>query len=276
MIKTISISIITLIFMNCLIHASSPDGQAQRLIEALEANGMYHEAITEYKRLLFFNQLSSEERGMIWMKQAIAHRALNQETEMMKSFDHASRCLKDSKLINQLYSEIAVFFLSRGKSEWAREFLKRMDPQASDIQYRYIILSYLIDENWALFFKFLENGGYSRNSIRDIKRIVNKIRRNNRKFKILNIIDKIIPGLGYLFYGDVMKSGKTLLFHEFLFNQILREVSIPGRIIYAFALVRLFTKTIAQERSFLIKKMKKIKLKLERRIFLKLFEQTEN
>ena len=276
MIKTVSIPILAIILMNCLIHASFKDGQTRRLIEALEANGMYHEAITEYKRLLFFNQLSSEERGMIWLKQAIAHRALNQETEMMKSFNQASRYLKDSKLINRLYSEIAVFFLSRGKSEWAREFLKRMDPQVSDIQYRYIILSYLIDENWDLFFKFLGNGGYSSNSIRDIKRIVNKIRRNNRRFKILNIINKIIPGLGYLYYGDAMKTGETLLFHGFLFIQILGEISIPGKIIFAFGLVRLYTKNIVQERSFLIKKLKERKLKLERRIFQTLFLQTQN
>lgn len=272
MIRVICYPIVILLFISCNIHAASLDGKTQRFIEALEANEMFHEAITEYKRLLLFNQLTSEEKGIIWMKQAIAYRALNQEASMMTSFTRASRFLENSELINRLYEEIAVFFLSRGKSDWARKILDRADPKFAEIQIRYLILSYLIDHNWNRFFELLENGGYSSQTIGNIRHIVKEIKRNIRWFKLLNIIDKVIPGLGYLFYDDVMITGETLLFHGFFFSQILSETTIPGKIIFGFGLGRMYIKTIAREHTLLRKKLKERKLELEKRIFKKLFK----
>jgi hypothetical protein len=206
------------------------------------------------------------------MKQAIAYRALNQEAEMMMSFNQASQYLKNSKLINQLYEEIAVFFLSRGKTEWARKILFRMDSGSAESQIRYVILSYLIDENWDRFFEHLENADYSRQIISDIRHIVKKIKQNIRWFKVLNIVDKIIPGLGYLFHDDAFITGETLLFHGFFISQILIEISIPGKIIYGFGLIRIYIKTVARDRSLLKRKLREKKLELEKRIFKLIFE----
>ena len=275
MTKKIYYSIISFILFCGFLDGVFQETRTHRFIEALEANGMIQEAITEYNRVLLFYPLTSEERGILLLKLAIAHRSLNSEADMMKSFNQSIKYLKDSPHINRVYEEISVFFLSRGKSDWARKILKQMSCESNENQIRYIILSYLIDENWKKFFHLLDKAGYSREAILDINRIVKKIQLNNRRFKTLDIIVKIIPGLGHLFYDDVFITGETLLFHGFLVSQIFIEASIIGKFIYGFGLVRMYLRTTVRDHRFLKKKLGEKKLLLEKMIFQKLFDGTQ-
>lgn len=276
MTKKVYYLIIAFILFSGFLVGAFQETRTHRFIEALEANGMIQEAITEYNRVLLFYPLTSEERGILWLKLAIAYRSLNSEAEMMKSFNQSIKYLKDSPHINQVYEEIGVFFLSRGKSEWARKILKQMSCESNEKQIRYIILSYLIDENWEQFFKLLDKAGYSREAILDINRMVKKIQLNNRWFKTLDIIVKIIPGLGYLFYDDVFITGETLLFHGFLISQVFIETSIIGKFIYGFGLVRMYLRTTVRDHRFLKKKREEKKLLLEKMIFQKLFNSNQS
>lgn len=276
MTKKIYFPIISFILFSGFLDGAFQDTRTHRFIKALEANGMIQEAITEYNRVLLIYPLTSEERGILWLKLAIDYRSLNSEAEMMKSFNQSIKYLKDSPHINRVYEEIGVFFLSRGKSEWARKILKQMSCESNENQIRYIALSYLIDENWEQFFRLLDKTGYSREAILDINRIVKRIQLNNRRFKTLDIIVKIIPGLGYLFYDDVFITGETLLFHGFFISQIFIETSIIGKFIYGFGLVRMYLRTTVRDHRFLKKKLGEKKLLLEKMIFHKLFDGNQS
>jgi hypothetical protein len=266
-----------LIIILMVVHAchlpASENHRTLRFIEALEANGMLWEAITEYQRILVFAQLTPLEKGKLWLKQAIAYRSLNQEASMMNAFNQAYRYLKDSSLIDQLYKEIAVFFLSRGKTHWARLMLTRMEPRAAGYQNRFLILSHLIDENWKRFFELLESTGYTEKTINDIRRLVQKIKQNTHRIRILNVVNKIIPGLGYLFLDDAYITAETLMFHGFFISELILESSFPGKVIYALGLARMYTRALARDRNLLKRKLKERKLGFEKQIFRKIFDK---
>ncbi|MCK4836409.1 MAG: bacterial transcriptional activator domain-containing protein [Candidatus Aminicenantes bacterium] len=264
-------SIVFFIFIYCLSLSGSQKSRLFAFIESLEENGMIQEVITEYRRYLFFNPLDEEARGKIWLRLALSYRKINREAEMMKAFNQSFRLLQNSPFLDNLYEEISVFFLSRGKSEWARLYLNKINQKKQDSRkIQYLILSYLMDENWAEFFPLLMTAGYKESDLNEIRTLVNKIKNNNRKFNLLKSIDKVIPGISHCFMGDVFDTGESLLFHFFFIQQIFVEPTVLGKLIYGFTLVRYYLKTTAFNRDLLKKKKRRIKLRLEEKIFHKL------
>jgi tetratricopeptide (TPR) repeat protein len=243
----------------------------------LEENGMVQEAITEYKRNLFFNEINDEEKGIIWLKLAACYRKINDEAEMMKSFNQSFSLLKGSPFLLDLYEELCIFYLSRGKSEWARMFLNKINTIKPDGKHQqYLILSYLMDEDWPTFYSLLKRAGYAEPVFSEIQNLVDTIKKNNRKLKILRAIDIFFPGIIYCFYNDYLSSGESFLFHFFFIEQIWIESSLLGKLIYGFGLSRLYLKSRVNNKNFLQKKIDEKKMVLEEKIFDKLFDLSEN
>lgn len=187
---------------------------------------------------------------------------------MMKAFNRCFRLLSNSPAIQAFYREISVFFLSRGKTRWARLFLDKIDDNHADKRKtQYLILSYLMDEDWKAFFPLLSQAGYKQTVIQKIRDLVRRMKKTNRTFHTLNVMDKIIPGISYGYSGSPFLAGESILFHGFLIYQVIAETTVLGNVIYGFNLLRLYTRTIAHSRAMLVKKWRKRKLRLEGKIF---------
>ena len=274
MIKKVSAVIIMLLY--CLPLSGSLDPRLSSFIDSLEASGLYREAITEYRRYLFFNDLNEEESGKIWLKMAVCFREMNLESEMMEAFNQSFRYLSKSRSIEKLYEEISVFYLSRGKTEWARLYLSKLnEKKPSQRKIQYLILSHMMDENWREFFSLLPEAGYKKSVIDEIKEMVRQISKNNRTFNVLTSIDKIVPGIGLGFTGDFFTAGESLLFHSYVIQQIFVEPTVLGKLIFGFTLLRLYSRTTAYSRDTLMKKRQRKKLRLEKKIVEKLIRGSQ-
>ena len=262
------ITVLFVVWASCLSIYGSQRERLSAFIHSLEVNGLYREAVTEYRKYLFFNDLKREERGKIWLRMAVCFREMNREAEMMDAFGHSHKLLVNTDFLGKLYEEISVYFLSRGKTDWARFYLNKTDNQQPVQQIMlYRLLSYLMDEDWPDFFSLLTQAGYGQPVIERIEEIAAKIRRCNRKFRWLNILDKIVPGISYGYTGNGFMAGESILFHSFLILQIFSEPSVPGKLIYGFALIRLYSRTTAHGRDKVIKKRNRKKMDLEKKIF---------
>jgi tetratricopeptide (TPR) repeat protein len=246
-------------------------GNSRDFIKALEDNGMIDEAISEYKRLLFFDELNEEEKGIIWLKLAVCHREINDDVEMMKAFNRSFICLRDSPYIQDLYLEIAIFYLSRGKTDWARSFLGKINlPVPAESAKKYLILSYIMDEDWKTFFLCLKEEGLDQPVLLDIREHVRHIKKMKRKYKILMTLEYFLPGISYVFQSDIFEAGESFLFHFFFIHQIVIESAIPGKIIFALSLSRLYLRSLSGNRQYLKKKIEEKRMILEEKIFKKM------
>lgn len=259
------------VIMVCLAMPLIPADKLSDFIRVLEDNGMIEEAITEYKRHLFLNRLNDEEEGMIWLKLAVCYREINHDAEMMKAFDQSFVHLENSPALQDLYLELAVFYLARGKTSWARLFLQKITrrTQAQAVK-KYMTISYLIDQDWDRFFLLLGEKDIREPVISEIRKLVQEMKKNSRRMKTLIILDFLLPGIGYVCQADMLEGGESLLFHSFFVYQILIESSWPGKIVFGWSLSRLYLKSISKSRQYIKEKIHSRKMLLEEKIFEKL------
>lgn len=243
-------------------------------VESLEKNNLTQEAVTEYQRYLFFNHnLNDPEKGKIWLRLAICYRKLNQEARMMNAFGRAYEFLRNSPLIENVNEEISIFFLSRGKAELARVFLNKLKPEMEEQKINaYFCLSYLMEKDWELFFKALNKTELTQNMIKIIHGLVKKIKRNDRRYKLYRTINIFFPGIVYSFYGDLLRSGESFLFHFYFLEQIFSNSNIISKVINSLAVTRMYLKTRQLDKEFLRKMSMQKNIRLEGEIFTILFD----
>lgn len=241
---------------------------SEALLKALEENELTDFLINEYKRKLFFGEVRQDEKGMVWLKLALSYRKLNNESNMTKAFTRALQNSSDKNFRDVIYSEIALFYLSRGKTDLADIFITKLAGNRAKLLGQSLknISNLFAGKNKKLV-NSLKQQKIKPHLLSDIQLRLEKIGRIKKKSKALINLRFFFPGIISFLNLDFYGGAKTLLFNYIYLEPLLFKSTLLEKIISVIAFYRYNRNDIVRKSQILSEKNREQILVIEQEIF---------
>jgi len=168
----------------------------------------YHEAITEYKRFVFFNP-EGENAAYAFYKMGLVYRSDHKWEEAVDSIRASILATEDPKIADERRIVLATTLIASGNYSLARlELLKVSEmPLRPRSLYFYGIASLYMsdwDEARNAFGEFYSRyaHGQMTDRAKEVERILVSVQPSYRSPRLARFLSTIIPGLGQMYAGD--------------------------------------------------------------------------
>lgn len=161
----------------------------------------YDDAITEYKRMLFFNPESTSIEFKII-------RCYEKSGELEEAIDYSNKLLLkyyDKEIREKLSISLAKNYIKQGEFGDAR--MTSIDIEDEFTRHYLLGLSYLFEKSWAL--AIAEFTKINNDTL--VKLAEAGERLPKKSVSVAGILSTIIPGLGHLYVGNVNKGIRSFL-----------------------------------------------------------------
>jgi tetratricopeptide (TPR) repeat protein len=187
---------------------------ADRLMEL----GSYDEAITEYKRFIFFNP-KGEDTGCALHRMGLAYRAGYNWQEAIDAFRASILAAEDSRVADERRIVLATTLIASGNYSLARLELLRVSESSErpslylkSLYFGGVACLYMFDwdaarEAFGGFYSLRaglrsEPTGRTMERAKEIESILFQVRRSYKSVRLARSLSTIFPGLGQIYAGD--------------------------------------------------------------------------
>ena len=196
------------------------------LADWLLESGSYDEAVTEYKRFIFFNS-ESDRVGYAYYRMGLAYRASGDWQKAIDALRESISAAKDLQTADERRIVLATTLIASGNYSLARlELLKVSDfseDQSLRLKSMYfdgIASLYMLDwdasqETLGKFYSEYDEGRMSRRA-KEINTIILKTRNSYRSGELAKSLSTLLPGLGQVYAGDWRDSLNALVLNGLL------------------------------------------------------------
>ncbi len=186
--------------------------EALNLADRLLEQGHYDEAITEYKRFIFFNP-EDERVGYALYRMGLAHRAGREWQEAIDALKASVRVTQDAKVTDERRIILATTLIASGNYNLARlellrvsEFSRDSSPRLRAMYFDGIASLYMFDWDAAekSFGGFYSEyaGGRIVNRAEEVNSVLYKARASYKSAGLAKFLSTILPGSGQMYAGD--------------------------------------------------------------------------
>ncbi len=203
---------------------------ALKLADWMLKSGSYDEAITEYKRFIFFNP-ESDHIGYAQYRMGLAYRAVHNWQKSVDAFKASISVAGDSKTADERRIILATTLIASGNYSLARlELLKVLNQplRSKSLYFDGIASLYMFDWDASkeAFSRFYSEYADTKRA-REIDSILLKTRQSYRSAELAKSLSTILPGLGQVYAGNWQDGLNALVlngvFAGFIANAIHRR-----------------------------------------------------
>lgn len=174
--------------------------------------GHYDEAITEYKRFIFFNP-EDEQVSHALYRLGMAYRAGHNWQEAIDALRASVRITQDAEVADERRISLATTLIASGNYSLARLELLRVSGFSRDPSLRIRAMYFdgiaslytfdwdAVEEAFGGFYSEYD-GGRMANRVGEIKSVSLEARRSYRSAGLARYLSTVIPGLGQMYAGD--------------------------------------------------------------------------
>jgi len=185
---------------------SAMSDQALKLADSLMEQGSYGEAVTEYKRFIFFNP-EAEHKDYAFFRMGLAYRARRDWQKAIDALKASIRAAKDSTMADERKIVLAATFIASGNYSLARlELLGVSEPSEKSLYFDGIASLYMFDWNAVekAFGGFYSEyaGGRMTKRAEEINSILLEARQSYKSVGLAKFLSTVLPGLGQFYAGD--------------------------------------------------------------------------
>ena len=219
-----------ILVLSVLVGTAYASDDALKLADWMLKSGSYDEAITEYKRFIFFNP-ESDHIGYAQYRMGLAYRAVHNWQEAVDVFKASISAAGDSKTADERRIVLATTLIASGNYSLARlELLKVLNQplRFKSLYFDGIASLYMFDwdASQEAFSRFYSEHADT-NRTREIDSILLKTRQSYRSAELARSLSTILPGLGQVYAGNWRDGLNALvlngIFAGFIANAIHRR-----------------------------------------------------
>lgn len=199
---------IILLFQADLILSDEILALADRMLEL----GSYDDAITEYKRFIFFNPKAKHTSYALY-RMGLAYRAGHNWQEAIDAFRMSILATKDSKIADERRVILAITLIASGNYSLARlellkvsEFDRHPSLRLRSLYFGGVASLYMsdwdaVEETFDGFYSEYDDGQMMERA-KEIGRVLLKARQSYKSVRLARFLSTVFPGLGRVYAGD--------------------------------------------------------------------------
>jgi hypothetical protein len=242
-----------IVTMLCLLTsvAGGQTVQPQVIADSFYTAGMYDEAITEYKRQLFFSP-ETEEKSLIYRRLGLCYRNLNNWNEAFSMLRMAIDRQGDDSLRAELEIDLAVTGIAFGKYSSASLGLTKLSSFARQPKIRqeatfFLMICAVYRGDWKRCRQLLDSTSRSGNSLatESVSRLIERESQRKKSPSKAKWLSTFLPGSGQVYAGHYWAAANSLGLNGLVSSEVLHlihtEAGVLDVVAWLFTLERFWS-----------------------------------